>query len=210
MVTPGAGGAGSALLYQADAYAGTATTQRVEHYMVTAQSLSSGMRYYGWDFKLDLGDSVPSNWVILHQFRQEGADSGSPIGALELVPGGTTWQMQFLVRNTDYYFIAGSNGPSGNALPIWSGSISTGSWHRFVIGFNPDASVSGSGQVQLWLDGAQVLNWTGKLGFPAAFLGKTIYGTYSAHVGIYRAAQPQVLHYTIDNYRRATQVAGAL
>lgn len=209
LVAPGSGGSGKAMLYQANSYTGAATTQRVEHYTATAQSLSGGMRYYGWDFKLDAGDSYPANWVILHQFRQEG-DSGSPIGALELVPGVGSWKLQFLVRNTDYYFIDSTNGPSGNSLTIWTDTVTAGSWHRFVIGFHPDASASGTGQAQLWLDGVQVKDWTGKLGFPASFLGKTIYGTYSAHVGIYRAAQNQVLHYSIDNYRRTTVASGAI
>lgn len=191
-------GTGSSLKLQANSYSGE--KQRVEYYAVRDQPFAQ-WRYCGFEIGLHSGTVLPTNWVVLSQFHQDGYYV-SPTGAFELVNANGKLTYVFKIRNKDYYAIDGVNGPKGNALTLWSQEVAPGSYNRVVIGFKPGPD--GNGGVQIWYNGAQVVNWSGYLGFPANFQGKSFVEKYYNSFGIYRAGQPNPLTVYFDNYKWGT------
>ncbi|GLX66999.1 heparin lyase I family protein [Paenibacillus glycanilyticus] len=192
-------GTGSSLKLQANPYT-AGEKQRNEYYAARNQPFGE-WRYNGFQIGIPSDSALPTNWVVLDQFHQD-SYYVSPQGALELANVNGKLTYQFKVRNKDYYNIDGVNGPSGNALTLWSQEVTTDQFNSIVIGFKPDAS--GNGGVKIWYNGTQVVNWTGYLGFLAGFQGKNFINQYYNSFGMYRGAQNNTMKVYYDNYKWGT------
>jgi hypothetical protein len=193
-------GTGSSIKYEAQPSTVSGGKQRTEHYVVKKEPFNQ-WRYVGFHIGLPADAVVPSDWVVLSQFHQNGYYV-SPTGALELVNSGGSFRFVFKIRNKDYYLIDNQTGPSGNALSVWSQNFTKGQFNRIVIGFKPDTG--GNGQVKIWYNGTLATDWTGYLGFANNFLGKPFVSDYYNSFGIYRAAQNNTLKVYYDNYKWGT------
>jgi hypothetical protein len=54
-------------------------------------------------------------------------------------------------------------------LTIWSGSLTAGVWHRFVVMVRPSFA-DASGEVALTVDETTVVDWTGSIGYDPAMV----------------------------------------
>jgi hypothetical protein len=189
-------GTGNSLKFQHNPYTASAV-QRTEYYVARNQPLDS-WRYVGYQFLIPSGTTLPSNWVVLTQFHQEGFFT-SPIGAIELRNKNGSFNLAFLARNSDYNQIDGVNGPSGNNLLVWDSNFSLNNWHKIVVGFK--GNPAGGGEVKIWFNNQLQKEWTGKLGFPANYKNKPFLQTYQNTFGIYRGSQNNSLTVYFDNYK---------
>jgi hypothetical protein len=192
-------GTGFSLKFQHNPYTGT--KQRTEYYLAPYETFSS-WKYMGYQLAVPTSSALPEDWTVINQFQQHGFYV-SPIGAMELNNVGGNMNMSFEIRNEDYYYIDGSNGPSGNALQLWNSNIS--GWNSVVIGFKPGPA--GAGQVKIWFNGTLVTDWTGKLGFTPGFLGKAFTNYYQTTFGIYRGGQNNTMITYFDNVKWGTTYA---
>ncbi len=168
--------------------------QRVENYMLTSFAVSKFLRFQ-WQFKFPEGTIPPTNWVVLHQIRQDG-DSGSPTVALEMVPNSVPLKLKLLVRNKNFYFNNGSNGPLGNAVELATISPSIGDWHQISL----EIKGGSNGFISFKFGGQEIKKFFGEVGFPRDFLGKTIFETATAHLGIYQGPQSGGRSFWVDDY----------
>lgn len=195
-------GSGSSLKFQANPTTNNnPSSQRTEYKMKSNVGFDQ-WKYVGFQFALGNNSQTPTSWTVLTQFHQLPQPlTASPTAALLLDPN-QSYKLSFVVRNTQYYYINGNNGPSGGALNVWNKNISKNTWYDIVIGFRPDGSEgTNSGRVKIWVNGTLELDWSGDLGIPSSFLGKTWPQQYELKSGIYRATQNARLSFFIDNYK---------
>ncbi|MEV7187776.1 heparin lyase I family protein [Kitasatospora sp. NPDC093102] len=122
-------------------------------------------RYLGFAVKLDPASETPRDGTdyVIAQWWQ-GSPMPPPL-SLQLLPnsgsGGPGWA--FVAHNEDHHFPH-----NGITLPRVGGPelLQPGVWHTFVVGtVFGDHSGGGSGSVDVWMDGVQVVQWTGDLGY---------------------------------------------
>lgn len=199
-------GSGHSVKFKANPYVGI--KQRVEQDATRRNSLDV-WRYYGMRLKIDGTSDVPSTWTVIHQLKQDGTSSGSPIGALGVreISGGMG--LYFVIRNTQFY-----NFEKHRSVPteveLWGKAIAKDTWYDVVIGFRANGSkASTTGGVKIWFNGALERDWTGDIGYPNGYLGYDIDQSYSSKFGIYRGAQSGTFIWYLDTFLTATTYAEA-
>lgn len=100
---------------------------------------------------------APGRKLMLAQWWQ-GSPYGPPV-RLEITDATTTEvTFRFWVLNNDTL-----GNPSATPIDIGGGTIPFDTWTTFVVMLIPD--YTGSGQIKVWLNGAQIITWTGKVGY---------------------------------------------
>lgn len=114
---------------------------------VNGMEAGAAPRYYGWQTFIPADYQPSRDWQTLAQWHQsQGPPAPSP---LKLA----------LVRDSAEFALAGRAEPWGDETWLYTAPATRGVWHTFVLGVNwsPDP---GEGWVELWHDGAKVLERT--------------------------------------------------
>jgi hypothetical protein len=132
----------------------------------------------GYKFTLEPGADNSADWLLITQIHQT-PQEGPPPFAIELVGE----RLRVMIRNDDERDgIATDGGPivRGEVYDIWS-----------ELQFDPD----GNGICNVWCNGEQIVNYTGKLGYASQ--------EYFWKLGCYREASREVIAVTFRNINRA-------
>jgi hypothetical protein len=135
-------------------------------------------RYAGFAFKLD-GAPAPFLGSAIFWQAWQGNPWGPPV-ALKVAKGSAPpYRVRLTVRNS-------ATGPSSTDpdVEIWSGAVLTPNvWSTFLIHVQP--RFDGGGRVELWIDGARVLDWIGPIGYDPARVPGALDGL-DVKIGIYQ------------------------
>jgi Polysaccharide lyase len=193
---------------------GTQPPQRNEFFM----EASVDEPFFQWrvmEFDIHFGTEcgVPmvgreNNLVQWHQnYNTWNNANVSPFATLQTVNNNGVLGVQMWARNDQSYWLGGSpTPPGGNHVTVFNMNVTKGIWYHLTIAVLPNPS--GSGRIQVWLNGAQVTNWTGKLGYPGNFGGGSFLNHYGHKWGLYRydTSWREVIYY--DNMKWATTQSG--
>jgi hypothetical protein len=147
--------------------------QRIEYKLLRADE-PDGLRfgdgrYAGFAFKLGAAPDPFAGTAIFWQAWQ-GAPWGPPV-SLKLERGDAPpYRVRLAVRNE-------ATGPDSAVpdLELWSAALIVPDvWHTFLIHVEP--RYDQGGHVELWLDGAQVVDWRGPLGYDPAQVAGALAG----------------------------------
>ena len=115
-------------------------------------------RYTGFAVELPSANfQIPTDRLMIAQWWQ-GAPYGPPV-RIEITNDTTnvvTWKVWVLNNDT-------LGNPSAEPIVIDGGTIPFDTWTTFVVMLIPD--YTGSGQIKVWQNGTQVIDWTGKVGY---------------------------------------------
>ena len=76
-----------------------------------------------------------------------------------------TWDIEILNNDT-------LGNPSSKSIAVKGATIAFDRWTTFVVMLTPD--FKGNGEIKVWQDGTQVVDWKGKVGYdPASYPYKT-------------------------------------
>jgi hypothetical protein len=158
-------------------------------------------RYFGYAFRIDGGVSQrPTDWLHLTQVWQR--KSGTLPDTLNKVPftmsikgGQSNWQLEAVARAANY--------PQKTLTISGSNVIATNTWHTLVYRFSPNHhNQSGSGRIQVWLNGTLKIDWTGDWGtIPQTVDGGSVLDQFDIRCGIYRASENTTQQFYFDNVR---------
>jgi hypothetical protein len=164
----------------------SASVERSE--VLKSDEIKFGQTYtLSYKFMIEPGQALNADWMILgqvHHRNDEGESGGSPPFAIELNDG----VMRVISRTSDEK-IRTSNAPSKT---LWKddAQIERGHWYdvKAEIKFDP----FGNGAVNMWLDGQQIINYKGAIGY------NDDEGGY-LKMGIYRRASSETVAVNYDN-----------
>lgn len=170
--------------------------ERIEHYLCLYNDPAgvnfTNARYIGYAVKLvDAGGGFLSS-VIFTQGWQ-GSPWGPPV-MLKITGGSASpYPLRLNIRNM-------TTGPDSTTpdLNIWSGSLSSGIWHTVVLYIKP--RLDNSGEVTLWLDGVQKVDWIGQLGYDPAQVSGALNGL-DCKYGIYQVSTNNTKTFYFDEVR---------
>ena len=113
-------------------------------------------KFIGFNVYFDESFQIPTNWTLFAQWWQ-GAPASPPI-AFEVVPNSKEFQFRILTRH----------GPHDNSITNfqYNQSIERGKWHSFIVEMRIDDTGGTNGLLNVWLNGDQILNYEGALGYP--------------------------------------------
>jgi hypothetical protein len=136
--------------------------QRIEYKILRAEEPDGlrfdNARYAGFAVKLGAQPAPFTGTAIFWQAWQ-GAPYGPPVSLKVERSDAPPYRVRLAVRNR-------STGPDSATpdLELWSATLlAPDVWHTFVIYVEP--RFDRDGHLQLWLDGAQVLDWRGPIGY---------------------------------------------
>jgi hypothetical protein len=135
---------------------------KVEHRIASGDdsfALTWGIkRYTGFAIELPRAEfEIPTDRLMIAQWWQ-GAPYGPPV-RIEITNDTSdvvTWKLWILNNDT-------LGNPSASPVVVPGGTIPFDTWTTFVVMLIPD--YHGTGQIKVWQDGAQVVEWTGKVGY---------------------------------------------
>ena len=99
---------------------------------------------------------IPTNWTVFAQWWQ-GAPASPPI-AFEIAPKTKEFQLRILTRH----------GPHEKEITKfqYNEKIERGKWHDFIVEMRIDDTGSTNGLLNVWLNGNQIVDYKGPLGYP--------------------------------------------
>jgi hypothetical protein len=169
--------------------------QRVE-YKIAQAADADGLhfdndRWVGFAFKLGASPAPFEGTAIFWQAWQ-GYPWGPPV-SLKLVRGAAPpYEVRLAIRNT-------SVGPDSSVpdIEVWRGAIiQPDTWVRFMVHVVP--RFASDGEVTLWVDDAEVVDWHGPIGYdPAAVAGA--YNGLDLKNGIYQPTANQGHTFYLDD-----------
>ncbi len=157
--------------------------QRIEYKVLPAADADGlhfdNARYAGFAFQVP-ASPAPAPFLGSAIFWQawQGYPYGPPISLKIVASSGPTFRIELAIRNA-------SVGPDSSVpdIAVWHGTLDTGSWHTFVIYAKP--RFAGGGELALWIDGVQQVDWLGAIGYdPSAVSGA--YAGLDIKDGIYQ------------------------
>lgn len=154
----------------------------------SGKEIKFGQTYtLSYKFMVEPGQALAADWMILgqvHHRNDAGESGGSPPFALEVNDG-----VMRVIYRTSTEKIRTSN-PSSKTLWKDDGQLERGHWYdvKAEIKFDP----FGNGLVNMWLDGQQIINYKGALGY------NDDEGGY-LKMGIYRRASSETVAVKYDN-----------
>jgi Polysaccharide lyase len=183
---------------------GSNTTDKSQHRIFGGSesiALPFGVkRYFGFAIKLDWDMQQPTSTVQVFQIWQ-GTPMSPPL-ELRLMPGGSgsTFNYQLRVRNNST-----TANPSAG-ITVCSGTIHQGEWNSFVLmTILRSTSDSQNGEIKLWQNGSQVVQWFGRCGYTNGIVyagnSYTPNAKFDAFFGPYRPCQQAHLRMYFDEVR---------
>jgi len=157
------------------------------------------MRYFGIRFKIISAQSQPptNEGVIISQMWQ-GSPYAPPIWIDIKAPGaaGSPWPNRLWIQN-------GTTGQrtTNHDINLYNGTIPEDVWTGFVLGVRP--GWSGNGQIEFWVNGILVANFTGEVGYQPASQGG-LPGTLDGLMiksGAYRNSGNPPISFGFDNMK---------
>jgi len=191
---------------------GSVTNDKSQHRIFSgSESLAMGFddkRYYGFAVKLDALTEQPTAACQLFQIWQ-GTPMSPPV-ELSLIPGGTgnTFNFKLCIRNNTT-----TANPSAD-VTIYSGTIQKGAWNTFVLmAIMCNTTDPQNGELKLWLNGTQVLDWFGRAGYADGIIYAgnpyTPNTNFDTFFGPYRPCQLANIKMYYDQVRYATTYSAA-
>lgn len=191
---------------------GSVTNDKSQHRIFSgSESLAMGFddkRYYGFAVKLDALTEQPTAACQLFQIWQ-GTPMSPPV-ELSLIPGGTgnTFNFKLAIRNNTT-----TANPSAD-VTIYSGTIQKGTWNLFVVmAIMSTTSEAQNGEIKLWLNDTQVVDWFGRAGYADGIIYAgnpyTPNAKFDTFFGPYRPCQAANIKMYYDQVRYATTYAAA-
>jgi len=124
-------------------------------------ALTNGVqRYTGFAVMLPSAtNDVPTDRYLFAQWWQ-GSPYAPPV-ALDIIPNTNPIEYHIVVHNTDTW---GNPSAVPIVIPVPGGNLSFDTWHTVVVMVIPDY-YGYNGEITLWEDGQQLVDWQGKVGY---------------------------------------------
>ncbi|MBV8098052.1 MAG: heparin lyase I family protein [Verrucomicrobia bacterium] len=148
-----------------------------------APTFNGKERYFGFAFKIIGSSQAPTNGGIIMAQLWQGSPYAPPIRLDVKAPSleGDPWPNRLFIQKSS----TGQN-TGDESFKLYDSTIPVDTWYTYVIGVQP--GYHGDGHLELWVNGAQVVTYTGDVGYtPEADGGLT--GTLASLMvksGIYR------------------------
>lgn len=110
----------------------------------------------GFSVYFDDSFQIPTSWTVFAQWWQ-GAPASPPI-AFEIIPNAKEFQFRILTRAGPY--------EHNRTTHQYNESIERGKWHNFIVEMRMDDTGHANGLLNVWMNGEQILNYEGALGYP--------------------------------------------
>jgi hypothetical protein len=158
-------------------------------------------RYCGFAFMLATNPLPFTDSSIFWQAWQ-----GSPWGAPAMLKFGSGSSAPYLIRLT---VRNASDGPDSSVpdIQLWSNNvINPGTWYTFVIYLQPRYNTNGN--IKLWINGTNCLDWTGEIGYDPTQVTNT-YNGLDLKDGVYQPDANNGHTFYFDQVRVADTYAEA-